>query len=253
MKNIFVIVFLGLITFSSCKPTETTGDGAKITKKYVLKKMSENTIDYDWFSSKVRVNYKSKDEAVTATMQIKIEKDKKIWVSAQKFGFEGIRVLIEEDSIHVLDRLKRTYTVSDFSYIQKELNLPANIKAVQDFIVGNPLALSKDAVYNVKEEALQILLIAVDDNFRATYSLDNTTFNFRSLTVEDTEAERLIIANQSDFAPIENKGDFPYSRDLELKIKSETEATVQMSFSKVEFDEVQDMDFRVPSSYKVIR
>jgi hypothetical protein len=253
VKNIFVIVFLGLIAFSGCKPTETTGDGGKVSKKYVLKKMSENKLDYDWFSAKVRVNYKSKDEAVTATMQVKIEKDKKIWISAQKFGFEGVRVLIEEDSIHILDRLKRTYTVSDFSYIQKELNLPANIKAVQDFIVGNPLALGKDAVYNIKEEALQILLIAVDNNFRATYSIDNISFNLRSLTVEDTEVERLIVVNQFDYAPIENKGDFAYSRDLELKIKLETEATVQMSYSKVEFDETQSMDFRVPSSYKVIR
>ena len=253
MKNIFVIMFLGIIAFSGCKPTEKTGDNGTLSKKYVLKKMSENDIDYDWFSSKVRVNYKSKDEAVSATMQIKIEKDKKIWVSAQKFGFEGIRVLIEEDSIHILDRLKRTYTVSDFSDIQKELNLPANIQAVQDFIIGNSLKLSKNADYKIKEEALQILLIAVDKNFRATYSLDNTTFNLRSLTVEDLEVDRKIIANQFDYEAIANKEDFAMSRDFELKIGTETEATVILSFSKVEFDEAQTMDFKVPSSYKVVR
>ncbi len=253
MKNIIVILLLGIITFSACKPTETTGDDTKLSKKYVLKKMAENDIDYDWFSGKVRVNYKGKDNAVSANMQIKVEKDKKIWVSAQKFGFEGIRVLIEEDSIHILDRLKRTYTVSDFSYIQKELNLPANIQAVQDFIVGNSLKLTKDATYKVKEEALQILLIAIDNNFRATYSIDNTNFNLRSLTVEDLSMDRKIIANQFDYEPIENKGDFAFSRDFELKIGTESEATVQMSFSRVEFDEEQSMDFRVPSSYKVNR
>lgn len=242
-----------MITFSGCKPTETTGDGETISKRSVLKKMAENNIDYDWFSAKVRVNYKGKDDAITATMQVKIEKDKKIWVSAQKFGFEGMRVLIEKDSIHILDRLKRTYTVSDFSYIQKELNLPANIEAVQDFIVGNSLKLGKNAAYNIKQEALEVLLIAVDKNFRATYFLDKTTFNLRSLMVEDTEADRKIIANQSAYESIADKGDFAMLRDLELKIGAETEATVQMSFSKVDFDEKQNMDFRVPSSYKVER
>jgi outer membrane lipoprotein-sorting protein len=253
MKNIFVILLLGMIAFSGCKPTETTGDGETLSKKSVLKKMAENDIDYDWFSGKVRVNYKSKDEAVSATMQIKIEKDKKIWVSAQKFGFEGVRVLIEEDSIHILDRLKRTYTVSDFSYIQKELNLPANIQAVQDFIIGNSLKVGKSADYNIKTEALQILLIAVDQNFRATYALDKTTFNLRSLTVEDLGIDRKIIANQSDYQVIANKGDFSMARDFEVKVGVETEATVILSFSKVDFDEAQTMDFRVPSSYKVIR
>ena len=180
MKNILLLLSI-LFVISGCKPGEVTGDGNKEkTEKLVLKKMLENDFDFNWFSAKIKANYQGVDESMTVTLQVKIEKDKAIWISGQKFGLEGVRLLIEQDSIRVLNRLERTYMVTDFSYIADKFNLPANFTAVQDFLVGNALKMGKNAVYNLKEDEIQTVLIGVENNVRATYALNKLNYNLES-------------------------------------------------------------------------
>lgn len=250
MKNILLLLSI-LLVISSCKPGEVTNGGnKKKTEKLVLKKMIENDIDFAWFSAKVKANYQSPAQSMTVTLQVKIEKDKAIWISGQKFGLEGIRLLIEQDSIQVLNRLERSYMVTDFSYIEKEFNLPANFEAVQDFLIGNALKMGDDAVYNLKDAELQTVLIAVENTLRATYALNKLTYNLESFQLDDTETNRQMTTKQSGYEAVEGKGDFAYLRQVEFKDEKSESASVDMSFSRVDFDIPKTMSFSVPSSYK---
>lgn len=249
MKNIlFLIAILAFV--SSCKPTEGTGDNKKKTEKFVLKKMMENAIDFEWFSAKIKTNYQSPEESFSATLQVKIEKDKQIWISGQKFGLEGVRMLIDQDSIRILNRLKRTYQVADFSYIQEEFNLPANFQAVQNFLVGNPLKMSNSATYKLKEDAVMTLLIAIENNLRATYGLNNESYNLESFTLEDIESSRKVIARQLDYQDTETHGDFSFLREIDLKSTETEKISIVMTYSRVNFDVEKSMNFSVPSSYE---
>lgn len=249
MKNIlFLISFL--VVISGCKPGEVVNKGKEKTETVILKKMIDNDIDFDWFSSKIKTDYKSGDESMSVTLQVKIEKDKQIWISGQKFGLEGMRMLIDQDSIRVLNRLKRTYEVTDFSYIAKEFNLPANFEAIQNFLVGNALKLGDDAVYNLKNSEIQTILIGVENNLRATYSLNKLNFNLEEFLLEDTKASRQVLAKQLDYQKIDKKGDFSYLREIELSSEETENIFVKMAYSRVEFDEKKSMSFTVPSSYK---
>jgi hypothetical protein len=250
MKNILLLLSI-LFVISGCKPKEVTSGGSKEkTEKLVLKKMLENDFDFNWFSAKIKANYQGVSESMTVTLQVKIEKDKAIWVSGQKFGLEGVRLLIEQDSIRVLNRLERTYMVTDFSYIADKFNLPANFQAVQDFLVGNALKMGKNAVYNLKEDDIQTVLIGVENNLRATYALNQLNYNLESLFLEDPEANRQMTAKQLGYETIEGKGDFSYLREIELKDEKGEIVTVQMVYSRVDFDLSQTMSFDVPSSYR---
>ncbi|MFT6148741.1 MAG: hypothetical protein ACJAUH_001427 [Saprospiraceae bacterium] len=250
MKNILLLLSI-LLVISSCKPGEVANGGnKKKTEKLVLKKMIESDIDFAWFSAKVKANYQSPAQSMTVTLQVKIEKDKAIWISGQKFGLEGVRLLIEQDSIQVLNRLERSYMVTDFSYIEKEFNLPANFEAVQDFLIGNALKMGDDAVYNLKDAELQTVLIAVENTLRATYALNKLTYNLEFFQLDDTETNRQMTTKQSGYEVVEGKGDFSYLRQVEFKDEKSESASVDMSFSRVDFDIPKTMSFSVPSSYK---
>lgn len=250
MKKILFLLSV-LFVISGCKPGEIGSSGNKEkTEKLVLKKMLENDFDFDWFSAKIKTNYQSPEESMTVTLQVKIEKDKAIWISGQKFGLEGVRLLIEKDSIRVLNRIERTYTVTDFSYIANEFNLPANFQAVQDFLLGNALKMSKNAVYNLKEDDIQTVLIGVENNLRATYKLNKLNYNLENFFLEDTEAQRQMTAKQLGYETIAGKGDFAYLREIEMTDEKNETIAVEMSYSRVEFDVPQTMSFDVPSSYK---
>jgi hypothetical protein len=249
MKNILLLLSI-LFVISGCKPGEIVNGDREKTEKFVLKKVAESDFDFDWFSAKIKTNYQSAEQSMAVTLQVKIEKDKAIWISGQKFGLEGVRLLIEQDSIRVLNRLERTYMVTDFSYIAKQFNLPANFNAVQDFLVGNALKMGKNTVYNLKEDETQTVLIGIEDNLRATYALNKLNYNLENFLLEDTETNRQMMTKQLDYETIEGKGDFAYLREIELKDEKAEMITVEMSYSKVDFDVPQTISFDVPSSYK---
>lgn len=249
MKNILLLLsFLVIVT--GCKPGEVVEEKKISSERFALKKMIENDIDFEWFSSKIRTNYKSSSESMTVTLQVKIEKDKRIWISGQKFGLEGVRMLIDQDSIRILNRLKQTYQVADFSYIAQEFNLPANFEAVQDFLIGNSLKLGKDAVYKLKDDVAQLILIGVENNLRATYHLNKLNYAVEEFWLEETGANRQVITRQLDYQDIEGKGLFSYLREMELKTSETESVSVRMEYSRVVFDESKSMSFTVPSSYK---
>ncbi len=251
MKNIMLFIIIFAIV-SSCKRTEIGNNTSIKIEDSILKKMLAKDIDFKWFTAKIKTNYQSPEESMTMTLQVRIEKNKAIWISGQKFNMEGVRVLIKQDSIHVLNRIERTYQVMDFSYIAKEFNLPANFSAVQDFFVGNVLKMSNNAIYNIKEDDNQTILIGVDKHLRATYALNKLNFNLENFLLEDTEAKRQMITKQSDYQIVDKKGNFAYLREIELKSKETSDVSVIMEFSKVEFDTPKDIDFQVPSNYKSI-
>ncbi|MFK7949705.1 MAG: DUF4292 domain-containing protein [Saprospiraceae bacterium] len=249
MKNIlFLIAILSFI--SSCKPTEGISETKKLTTKFVLKKMADNSIDFNWFSAKIKTNYKSEKESFSATLQVKMEKDKQIWISGQKFGFEGVRMLIDQDSIRIINRLEKTYQVADFSYIQKEFNLPANFEAVQDFLVGNPLKMTDDAMYRLQNDSSKIILDGIEDNIMFSYILDKMSYKLEKFTLEDTEANRKVITQQLDYQATEKHGDFSFLREINLESEETKDISVVMTYSRVDFDEEKTMSFSVPSSYK---
>lgn len=249
MRNIlFLIAVLAFI--SGCKPTEGTGDTKKLTEKFVLKKMKDNSIDFNWFSAKIKTNYKSPEESISATLQVKIEKDKQIWISGQKFGFEGVRMLINKDSIQIINRLEKTYQVADFSYIQREFNLPANFEAVQNFLVGNPLMMGEDAMYRLENDTARIFLNGIDDNLAVSYILNKMSYKLENFTLEDTTANRKVTTRQLDYQPTEKHGDFSFLREIDLESEETDKISVVMTYSRVDFDEEKTMSFSVPSSYK---
>lgn len=250
MKNILFLI-IGIIVFvSSCKPTEGTGEPNKLTEKFVLKKMADNAIDFNWFSAKIKTNYQGADESFTATLQVKIEKDKQIWISGQKFGLEGVRMLIDRDSIRIINRLEKTYQVADFSYIQKEFNLPANFEAVQNLLVGNPLMMSDDAMYRLGNDTAKIVLNGIDNNISFAYVMNRLSYKLEKFTLEDKSANRKVITQQLDYQATDEHGDFSFLREIDLESEETKNISVVMTYSRVDFDEVKTMSFSVPSSYK---
>jgi hypothetical protein len=250
MKNIFFLIIGIVVVISSCKPTERTGEPKKLTEKFVIKKMTDNRIDFNWFSAKIKTNYQSEAESFTATLQVKIEKDKQIWISGQKFGFEGVRMLIDQDSIRIINRLQKTYQVTDFSYIQKEFNLPANFEAVQNFLLGNPLTMSNDAIYRLKSDTANIVLDGLEGNISFSYALNRLSYKLEKFTLEDKSANRKVVTRQLDYQTTEKQGDFSFLREIDLQSEETSNISVVMTYSRVDFDEAKTMSFTVPSSYK---
>ena len=247
-RVIWVLIAVTMLA-TSCKTTEGTTNRSRLTEKVVLKKMASNAVDFEWFSAKIKTNFQSDDESFTATLQVKIEKDKQIWISGQKFGFEGVRMLIRPDSIQIINRLEKTYQVTDFTYLQEEFNLPANFNSIQEMLIGNPLTMSKNAVYRLENDSVKVILNGVDDAFLFSFVLNSTNFQLEKMELKDKKENRQVIIQQGDYQATDKNGMFSFSRQVAVQ-SDDTAASVTMTFSKVEFDKAATMSFSVPKSYE---
>ena len=249
MKRIMLVLIAVAAVISGCKTVEGTTNRNRLTEKVVLKKMAGNSVDFESFSARIKTNFESEEESFSATLQVKIEKDKQIWISGQKFGFEGVRLLIRQDSIQIINRLDKTYQVTDFTYLQEEFNLPADFNSIQEMLMGNPLTLSENAVYQLKSDTSEIILNGVDDNFICSFFLNNTSFLLEKMLLIDQNEDRQVVIEQGDYQLTDKNGMFSYLRKVALESEEEA-AQVTMTFSKVEFGKELSMSFSIPKSYE---
>ena len=69
----------------------------------------------------------------------KIEKDKKIWLSASVFGFPVAKGVITPDKVQYYVKINKTYFDGDFSEIQKIFGVPLDFTMLQNLLLGDRL------------------------------------------------------------------------------------------------------------------
>ena len=66
-----------------------------------------------------------------------MKKDSIIWISVNgALGIEGMRVLIDKDSVRILNKLDKEYQVRSLEYLQEVAAFPLDLRTVQELIIG---------------------------------------------------------------------------------------------------------------------
>ena len=99
----FSVIFLTLL-LSSCKKDFIPFESSKIE----INDFVVDEIDYKFLSTKSKFQYKTENQLITATLNTRIEKDKKIWFSVRvALGIEAARGLVTKDEIVIIDRVNK--------------------------------------------------------------------------------------------------------------------------------------------------
>ena len=152
MKIIFIL--LSIITLASCRSTKKIQTA--ITKKDTVESVTtpkidttqlinnallalkNNRIDYKTFSAKVDVDYRGGDDKhYDVNANLRMHKDSLIWISVNAvFGIEAMRLLINKDSVFLLDKLNKTYLTRSIDYLQEVSGLPLTLSSLQDMLLS---------------------------------------------------------------------------------------------------------------------
>ena len=253
MKNTFhLFLLLSLLLATACNPARRAKDGKLKPKseKYLMKRLLANQVNAEWIGTKAKVSYRDEYTKQSFTAYVRMEKDKAIWMSFKKFGFEAARALITPDSIFVLNRLNNEYLAKPFSYAQREFRLPVGYDGLQAMLLGNPVFFSKKSETGVDED--RFLLTQKTDNLVAKYWLDGLKISLREFFVEDFRNKRTLTYKISDYQSLPDKQNFSYFRRLNLNSPDLGDMQVVIDFTKVEIDVPQKMSFSVPDRYERI-
>lgn len=244
-----IFILFTVFLFSACTATKKAGQTTateNITADYLVKKLQEQSIDYEWFEGRSRMRYIDMTQNRSIKAVIRMKKDSLIWMSFQLLGLEGARVLMTPDTVHVINRLNKEYYVKPLNYVEEVANIPADFKAIQALLVGNPVLYP--TTYEL-ENRDSVYLLSTDTIINTTYQLASESYQLQNLTLKDENNQKVDMAYEN-YQELETGQIFSMMRDIIISSPTRGNASVQIEYSRVQFDVPKTISFNVPDSYK---
>lgn len=151
MKRICVIILCSL-SLLACKNTQHLGSkatdpndllGSKVEMgsdvSALLQQVADSCYQYQTFSANFSAVLNMPDFNQSVTGQIRMIYDSLIWISAGKFGIEAFRILINKDSVYILNKLEQTLKVHHAGILREYLSNFSQLRHFQNILLGNPI------------------------------------------------------------------------------------------------------------------
>lgn len=266
-----IITFIIVLTaISSCTtarkairaPLKERGD------EFLIQALKEHELEFQQFSAKFNVIYQIDNERTSVSGNLRIERDNIIWISVSPaLGLEAVRFMLTPDSIKYINRLKSTYLVNDFRYINQLLNKTLDFDMAQAFLLGNDFSLYESNKFKASIDNQEYRLSTIDrrkirrfvrrneeDISIPIQSIWLNPDNFKISKVLLKEAERdsrKFLANYSEFEEISGQL-IPSKMDFVVETDKQT-IQIQIQLSKIQLNQTdQTYPFRIPDKYSKI-
>lgn len=253
ISNKLLVLILISITLG-CKAKKeivkaVPASGTESSKASRLDAISNSTLKYSTLSIKAKADLDIDGNKNDATMNIRIQRGKAIWVSVTALaGLEIARVLITPDSVKILNRLEGTYTSKPFSYIYRFANRQINFGTLEAVFAGNPFKEVVTAGGDLNIQGNQAALSGILESL-----MYNIRFNEMNKVVQtslkDEGAAQTLLVNYGNFIGKEAQI-MPHL----VNIKSQAErknVVIDLEYSRVELNQILDMPFTVPKRFTV--
>ena len=202
---------------------------------------------FNTFSGKARTKLDIGGNSNDVTLNIRINRDKKIWVSVTAIaGIEVARALITPDSVLIMNKLQSVYIKQPFSYINQFAGNQVNYKTVESLLAGNVIPelltedgdMRSDSAKTIIAGNLQGLMyrLLVGADMRATQT-----------NLNDQAAGQSLQVTNSAFSQFANRV-VPAQIDITSVVKGK-KIQVNLHYVKVEFDQPLEYPFSIPARY----
>lgn len=212
-------------------------------------------IDFRYLTAKSKISFKSPEQDIdNANINIRVRKDSVIWLSVNKLGIEAVRGMITRDSITIIDKIHREYTVYDFPTLSKQFNFEMNFALLQALIVGN-LPLPRRPAQKIKNERDYLLLRQSEGKVLVENYIGEEDRKLKKLMVTEQPTKNTLRLDYEDFASLNNFL-FPYTSLVTLDYKSKTDGQFYQTLLRIKHSKVELIDkspgfpFTIPANYQ---
>ncbi|HET9744424.1 MAG TPA: DUF4292 domain-containing protein [Chitinophagaceae bacterium] len=269
MIRFVIILTTALALITSCRSTRKIQSAISVKKDTVAiqpttdphadsmrfiretySRLLANTIEFETFSAKINTDYQGTDgKKDGVNVFVRMKKDSIIWVSVNgAFGIEGMRLVIDADSVYILNKLDKEYQVRSISYLQEVAGLPLDLHTVQQLVIGNPVFLDSNIVAYSTDGSI-VSLFNDGQWFRHLISMNNNDHVVLHSKLDDVDElrRRTCFLTYSDYKN-ENGINFPTNRTISVTEK--TKLDIKLNFKQYAFNETLSYPFSVPKNYK---
>lgn len=213
-----------------------------------LNAIKAKQVSFNTFAGKAKTRLNINGNSNDVTLNIRIARDKKIWVSITAIlGVEAARALITPDSIMLINRLQGVYVRKPFNYVYKFASSQVNYKTLESLLIGNaiPELLNEDAAFadtagstaisgNLQDLLYKLILGADLKVTQTNLSNQNERQSLQVVNNTFIQATNRVIPSQIDIASV--------VKDKKIQ--------VNLHYTKADFDVQQEYPFSIPSNYE---
>lgn len=246
MSRNLLLCLISLLTLASCKK-ESVPTTASVTTETVGNLAVKN-LDFTYLSAKSSISLSGNGENLSSSVSLRIKKDSIIWMSAiPALGIEAARIKFTQDSVHVINRLRKEYTATDYRYLRNKLNIDVNFNVLQAILLGNYQPTGSEKV--IEEAQLQHIQ-QLRQNLLFDYFVGREQQKIQQLNIQDQNTGNNITVRYDNFQAV---GPVPFAHSLAAQVTMQKgqASDFSLNHSRVTItDEALTFPFNVPSDYK---
>jgi uncharacterized protein DUF4292 len=181
-----------------------------------------------------------------------MKKDSVIWISVTgPLNIEGVRVLITQDSIKILNKLEGSLQLSGIDQLQKITKLPLTFTDLQNVILGRAFFINGDSsggTYEVKKDS--IIVTAASNLLTSVYSFTKNNLQLTQSSFQTSNNPSVTGADimYNNYSPADVMN---FSTDRNITITGSLPSTIQLSFREFNFNQPQSFVFTVSKNYHI--
>jgi len=231
------------------KPTPDSSVAVKTvdTKAGRLNAIRTKQASFNTFSGKARTKLDMGNSSNDVTLNIRIKRDQKIWVSVTAIaGIEVARALITPDSILLINRLQSLYVRKPFSYIYKFTGRQVNYKTLESLLVGNtiPELLNEGSTFQIVNGNTALTGNLQDLMYKLVLGVDMKAIQ---TNLNSQNAGQSLQVVNGAFIQASNRT-IPSQIDMTSVVKDK-KIQVNLHYIKADFDQELEYPFSIPARY----
>jgi hypothetical protein len=214
--------------------------------------MNVQRLAFDYLSIKSKVELTQPNKVTKVTALIRMKQDSLIWFNLSgALGVQGMRGMITQDSVFIINRVEKEYATYSFADISREFNFPIDFAIVQSMIIGDMPKPDVDKQIVKRGNKKYIIRQKMDDIFIDNY-IDETKMKLVELQVKERQTENELKLMYKDFRVLNDQA-FPFSAFASLIHSNEfgqLETQMSIEHARVEVpDKELKFPFNIPDKY----
>lgn len=240
------------LAVTSCKSkklaTETADKG--ISARQIIAQHHKAEPDFTTMASRVQINYDDGKSKQRLSANIRMKKDKVIWVSASVLGITLAKAMLTPDSVSIYESISKRYFEGDYELISDWLGVDLNFKQAQALLLGQAtVELKPNAVHKtISDNKYMLEPKAHHALFKQNLTIYPQNFKIANQTIEKFGQNQIFTL---DYGAYQKVKDAFYPSDINLQnIDDKKTMRLHIHFKKIDINPNLSYPYKVPSGYK---
>jgi len=244
-----------VMVFTSCKSKKailSKSELKKLNTHTVLSNYNTNLFSGKTIKAKLKITYKSDRKSQSVLVKLRLDKDKKIWLSFTSLGIPIAKMLVTPQGVTFYEKIHRSFFNGDFSLIENWLGMPINFQNLQNVLLGQAFINLNHKKFNtsVSNQSYELKLKGKNNSVNTILWLNGKNFKIQKQKIKKNDKRMSIQIDYDDFKMVNNE---ILPKKIIILTKNKLKKTeIIISFKTLQVNLPLTFPFAVPKNYKKI-